>query len=1159
MKEQNLDAVALYLKEIEKIEAPTLQENRGLLIRYKNGEEELFQEIYKRNLKLVIPLAKDFARKNNTDLLDTIQNGNLGLGNAIEKFEPEYNTAFSTYAVPWIKQSISRNHMNKEQQVRVSAKIYNDNKKISSFIKKYESKYGVKPTDEEIKKELKLTDYSIEKFKQSVNFEPISLDKTIKEDEETSFYEIIGDDVNNYEAVENRIDKNIFLQKIKRVLSPQEYYVIYYRYIADELKSVNEIRDEFFCSRQNIDLIENKALEKIKKVLSKESDKEISIKEVLKERLEPFSFSMYVFLFLLKKELTEEEYYIYYQINVLVKNINSINIISESTIENLYLSAKRKADNLYKLSELERFEIAKKTATRAQMFDVEPSFVEKNYMDVLNSYSNITYLEFINDNPEAINLLSYRQHQLLQRFFKHPVKYITEKDKKETEKEINLKLLGYKKNIFLPKTILYDTYHKNRQLFSERECKLFSLEHIDETDFNSYDFVEKIEQIYFSIYDRQGLYFNTDELKRIISENESEFTKEELEILKKEYGINAEKCSRKEMEQEFSLTESQLTGKIRTLKRKIIRLEYNLSLKRPDKNIYLPYLMDDSYSFKELNRSLAIKYLEGASYEELSKQTGIEQNKICNIVLDVIRNIDYYRYNIVIHFKVDNKIFDYLLNDYKNAFEKEIVKEYYKLHSTSDYISKKFKISTEKIKEITRKFRKKNEKYLFENIKLTEEDYREEVISHITDSILEERERIVIAFKYGIKCNYNPTGLMLSSNEIKERLNINQNIYAHIIAACKNKIKKRKAGLEVPLFGHIKKEELETILMDIHLPLTEEEKYILSRLKGLNGYEAIDKEDLAKELNISSSQLLRKYKLAILSIFKYKNNEKQGKVLYEEDIVPNLKYFTLFETKLIDLIYNKNKTFKEIENDMSLTKDQVQFYASEIKRKLACLLAGNPNVERFDYEYARSVINNNDLPFYGNKDVAIKCYELYTGESGMVGLSFPEIINKLNLNVGQTSVENAINKIKLAVCKYRIGYRKEIYFNEEEIALFYQKYYDKLNKDEKVKIRRRIVKNDNVFIHYRNHWFDSVNYIMLEKMQKLPFILEDATNYKIEEILTNKNLKLSKKTRKVLLMYIGKSEKDMMSGKELLKIFRILKPFYIKSLEENKIYQKSSF
>ena len=108
-------------------------------------------------------------------------------------------------------------------------------------------------------------------------------------------------------------------------------------------------------------------------------------------------------------------------------------------------------------------------------------------------------------------------------------------------------------------------------------------------------------------------------------------------------------------------------------------------------------------------------------------------------------------------------------------------------------------------------------------------------------------------------------------------------------------------------------------------------------------------------------------------------------------------------------------------------------------------------------------------------------------------------------------------------------------------------------------IIRRIVKNDNVFIHYRNHWFDSVNYIMLEKMQKLPFILEDATNYKIEEILTNRNLKLSKKTRKVLLIYIGKSEKDMMSGKELLKIFRILKPFYIKSLEENKIYQKRSF
>lgn len=367
MKKYDLDSVSLYLEEIGNLQVPTDYENKELIKKYKEGNLEAYKEIFERNLRLVIPYAKKYARENETDLLDTIQNGNLGLAKAIEKFDLNHGTAFSTYAVLWIRNSISRHHLEQGNIVRQPSNRIYTNQRITRFIQEYESKYFKKPTEDEIIKHLNITLYDLKRYYASNNFFLLSLDQPIKEDE-ISRYDRIESKDNFYNELEQDLDEKILLYKLKENLSNQEYYIIYFRYFSVHPLDLEEIAKIFHCTKQNIFQLEKKILKKIKNIIMKPLD--IPIKEILSLNFKPPSFSNYIFFYLLKKSLKEEEYDVYYKKHVLKKTIDETNPF--------YLKAKKKAEYLRTLKEDKRYEMAMELGTRNQIFEIDIPFLENN-------------------------------------------------------------------------------------------------------------------------------------------------------------------------------------------------------------------------------------------------------------------------------------------------------------------------------------------------------------------------------------------------------------------------------------------------------------------------------------------------------------------------------------------------------------------------------------------------------------------------------------------------------------------------------------------------------------------------------------------------------------------------------------------------------------
>lgn len=1162
--EENLTTISLYLKEINKTPAPTAEENKELLRRYKNGDQEAYKQLIDRNLRLVIPYAKSYAKRNDVELLDVIQNGNLGLISAIEKFDISFNVSFSTYAVPWIKQSIDRKNIDTEKNIRVPASVVTNNRRIATFIKEYEMKNGQSPTDEEIKVSLKLSDYYIKQYRESINYKNLSLDETINDEEDSFRYEFVKSNDNNYRFFEEEVDKRILLYKLKAVLTDQEYYVIYFRYFTETKSTIHDLAKELHCAKQNVEQVENRALEKIKRVFKAKNKKQISINEVMKADLIPLSFSNYILLYLLKDSLTEEEYYVYYQKEILNRKVK---FFFPEEVERLYLKAKSKESELLRLSITERAEIALKNNFRNNIFKIEPTYIENGYDEVFNYFASMTYTEFMDRYQDELGPLNYQQLNLLKKFFHHSKTDINIGDYKEALKEINLKVLKYRRNIFLPKEILYETYMRNKYLFSSKEqevieSQLFNLRSSNEESvLTNYQYIEKIEKIYFGIYERQGIYFKKEEVEKLLVKHRSNFSDEEIEILHKEYGIGTYKHKRGELEKELGITQSQLMGKIRNLWRRMFKLKYSINLENAiNKDIYMPFLLNDLYGIKEENRLLTISYLEGMSYALLSSKTGISQNKVCNAIQDVIRNIDFYRFGIVSKITYKDEIVEDVLkvNDYESD-EMKIIKKYYQEKEIIDKIAFDLSISIQEVEKVINRFKKEYEKYLINSVSINESDYNKEIICHITDSILDERERYILSYKYGIKCEYNKDGIKLTLPQIIEKFSITENIYYHINKGTKLKIKKRKAGILSPLLGHINKAELERLVNDEHVPLTPQERELLNRLKGMNNYSFDNIETLMNDYNLTRNSVLRKYQRAILTIYKYQNNEKNGQISYNQDVLPYLKYFSLFEVKIIKLFYEQSNKPEQIAEKLGLTKDSAFYEIEQINRKLVSIRENEPNTSKFDYEYARTVLTKSDLPLHLRTDMAITCYELYTGESGHKKQNLPEIIETLNMDVSKTSLERIIDQVKLSVCKYKFGFRKEFSFKKEEIELFYQNYYEQLSKEEKIKFDRYLSNNSRRIMQYRNYWADNINYIMLEKTGNLPFDLAKMKPSEIELLLNNKKLVLSRKTKDILLSILGKSEKDMMSGKDKLKVFRILRPIYIMTLEQHKIYQKASF
>lgn len=265
LSELSADSIQMYLREIGKVKLLTQEEELSLAKRKERGDKEAERKIIEANLRLVVSIAKKFVGKS-LSLLDLIQEGNIGLFRAVEKFEYRKGYKFSTYATWWIRQAITRALADQSRTIRIPVHMVETINKFQQIERRLIQDLGREPMPEEISAEmgedLQKVNYIIK-----ISQETISLETTVGDDDEDSTLEDFIEDVKNVSpdrAAALQLLKD-YVREIIKELSPREQKILEMRFgLVDGVShTLEEVGQEFDVTRERIRQIEAKALEKI--------------------------------------------------------------------------------------------------------------------------------------------------------------------------------------------------------------------------------------------------------------------------------------------------------------------------------------------------------------------------------------------------------------------------------------------------------------------------------------------------------------------------------------------------------------------------------------------------------------------------------------------------------------------------------------------------------------------------------------------------------------------------------------------------------------------------------------------------------------------------------------------------------------------------------
>ena len=259
------DHVRMYLKEIGKVPLLTADEEYELARKMSEGDEEAKQKLIETNLRLVVSIAKKYVGRGLL-FLDLIQEGNLGLIKAVEKFDYAKGYKFSTYSTWWIRQSITRAIADQARTIRVPVHMVETINKLIRVSRQLLQEYGRDATPEEIAKEMNM---SIDKVREIMKIaqEPVSLEMPIGEEEDTRLGEFIPDE--DAPAPSEAASFMLLKEQLVDVLdtlTPREERVLRLRFGLDDGRSrtLEEVGKEFNVTRERIRQIEAKALRKLR-------------------------------------------------------------------------------------------------------------------------------------------------------------------------------------------------------------------------------------------------------------------------------------------------------------------------------------------------------------------------------------------------------------------------------------------------------------------------------------------------------------------------------------------------------------------------------------------------------------------------------------------------------------------------------------------------------------------------------------------------------------------------------------------------------------------------------------------------------------------------------------------------------------------------------
>ena len=259
------DPVRMYLKEIGRVPLLDSEQEQILAQKMKDGDEKAKNKIVEANLRLVVSIAKKHLGKGMA-FLDLIQEGNLGLMKAVEKFDYQKGFKFSTYATWWIRQSITRAIADQARTIRIPVHMVETINKLTRVQRVLLQEFGREPTPSEIAEKMGVTEERVREI-QKIAQDPVSLETPIGEEEDSHLGDFIEDEKTTTpsDSVAFTMLKEQLLGVLD-TLTPREEKVLRLRYGIDDGKprTLEEVGKEFNVTRERIRQIEAKALRKLR-------------------------------------------------------------------------------------------------------------------------------------------------------------------------------------------------------------------------------------------------------------------------------------------------------------------------------------------------------------------------------------------------------------------------------------------------------------------------------------------------------------------------------------------------------------------------------------------------------------------------------------------------------------------------------------------------------------------------------------------------------------------------------------------------------------------------------------------------------------------------------------------------------------------------------
>lgn len=944
------------MRVIETYPIATNESNMELLRAYRiDGDQDALDLLIKTNIRLLLSKAKIYEEyATSYEILDLVNEAVIALIESANTYDFENaNYTFTTHLVNAAKFKFLRILKREDKIIRRPSHIAESTTSYKRLADEYELQ-GKKLDDEEAKARLNITEESLKKIKSDYKYTPTSINAKVSDDEDsTELSNFIPTGENESDNVLAEIyDKELQIF-LKRTLSDFQYYVIMMRIFAK--KTYAEIGNEFALTYQRIEQIEKKALEKIKqycvgRTINYRLNRDEKLDILRGAPIYPADITKYMYYRELLVEKERELFKLYikgeYEPNdYLFAHLLKLNIEEYQRIKrSLFRKLKNPPANISNVPYGIFYSAIMKTfGTKIYSIDWDMNLSElrDNIKYISSLWENQSYdkvIKMLNSNKIPVDS---KMDNILRKYFNTNNDTPTYGDLRKAEQEINGLLFGLRKKVEIPLDKLYNALENNKDKFTEEQYdylmmrlfnmmpkKVFKKKYPNTTLLNGTGIyiVNRLESLYFNIADYKELNFTKNKYLQIRQQCIQILPAKQVEILDLYFGYKGKKQSVYGIQKTLGLKYEEARDKLSNAKSAAQSIFLNRSSKKIiETDYYIPYILDENCDLNDIHRKLLKGYLiDKKTYDELSKEYKLSKHEVSSNILDALMKIDFYRFNILRKYKYPKEISLKAIKEGKYTDkEREILLDLLNGLSRNE-VAEKHHITIKTLENLSSKQTALCHNLMVKNITPSKEEIEKELTIHKAANLLNENERLILAYTYGIKCDINPQGTLLSKEEFNKRFSNLSSRYNKLLTSAIGTVVGKKLGIDHATLDIVDRDTLKRSLQDPRIPITDKERELLCYTYELKGKSYKDLNELAILYGERATSIKRRIQRAIVTINKYENGELQAIISYEYDVENNLKYFSKSDREILKEKYRDNLTYDEIAKKNNLTSNQVE-------------------------------------------------------------------------------------------------------------------------------------------------------------------------------------------------------------------------------------------